>query len=88
MQPAGVGPADAEPPDVEPPDVELSGAAGVGSDDLVIVESAGHSGGSAKVCFECLVAFATVALSKTVFDLTDGIVAGHGVSLANLPRRE
>ena len=62
-EPAGVEPADAEPPDVEPPGVELSGAAGVhvGSDDPVVAESAGHSGGDAKVCFECLVASATVA---------------------------
>ena len=41
-----------------------------------------------KCVFECLVASATVALSKTVFDLTDDIVAAHGVSLTNLPRRE
>ena len=93
-EPADVEHADVEPADVEhdvepqAADVQLSGAAGVGSDDLVIVESAGDSGGDAKVCFECLVASATVALSKTVFDLTDDIVAAHGVSLTNLPRRE
>ena len=47
----------------------------VGSDDLVIAESAGHSGGDAKVR---KVASATIALSETVFDLTDDIVAAHG----------